>query len=158
MIPKDTMFEKTNAVLTMYQDMQQKQQDTAVIIEELKMLLTQYTAQKNSKIAMFFDNSIGKVIVSVGLLFLVPICGYFWEQNKTIGVIEKDYIRYEKIITENSHNITEQDKKIYILTQENIRIKERLDELEKSLKDYGKIINTPQNRFYNQGYTKDSNG
>lgn len=145
MIEPDTIFEKSNAIATMYQEMQEQQQHTTQSINELRNLLVDTkTSIKDDKFDKIVDN-FGKIMLGVATIIFIPIFGYFWKLNSTISILEQDNKRYQEEITDIKKELQTQNKQITILEEKYIVIRE--------IKE--KLNNTPQNKFIQQGYTND---
>ena len=73
MIEPNTLFEKSNAIAYMYQELQEQQQHTTQSIDELRNLLKDTKASMtDDKFDKIIDN-FGKIMVGVATLIFIPI-------------------------------------------------------------------------------------
>lgn len=132
MIEPNTLFEKSNAVASMYQELQEQQQHTTQSIDELRNLLKDTKASlKDDKFDKIIDN-FGKIMVGVATLICVPIFGYFWKLNSTISILEQDNKRHQEEISEIKKELNIHNKQITILEEKYIIVREIKDKLNKS--------------------------
>lgn len=124
MIEPNTLFEKSNAVVTMYQEMQEQQQHTTQSIDELRNLLKDTkSSMTDDKFDKIIDN-FGKIMVGVATLIFIPIFGYFWKLNSTISILEQDNKRHQDEISEIKKELNVHNKQITILEEKYSIIKE----------------------------------
>lgn len=124
MIEPNTLFEKSNAVVSMYQELQEQQQHTTQSIDELRNLLKDAKASMtDDKFDKIIDN-FGKIMIGVATLIFIPIFGYFWKLNSTISILEQDNKRHQDEISEIKKELNAHNKQITILEEKYSIIKE----------------------------------
>ena len=124
MIEPNTLFEKSNVVVSMYQELQEQQQHTTQSIDELRNLLKDAKASMtDDKFDKIIDN-FGKIMIGVATLIFIPIFGYFWKLNSTISILEQDNKRHQDEISEIKKELNAHNKQITILEEKYSIIKE----------------------------------
>jgi len=143
-----TVYDKTNSILNIYQDIQNQQQHTNQLLNEMKQVVASQMSNEDDRLQHLLMNHLGKIILSAFGIIFIPTCTYIWNLNKTITILEKNYEKLEIEIIKNDsehkafinkidehiQNYVIQDKKVYGIEQIVIDLKEKVKNIEQDIK------------------------